>query len=307
MNMFLFFLLVGAADFRIESQHFVIESRRDLKRLAESVMKTAEEQYESAKKMMPLTFSGKIIVRIADSMSEYESLQPKGMSAPRWSVGIAYPKRREIVLRGDSTHGPDEILRTFRHELAHIFLHNFSERQIPLWFSEGFSMYFEASGGLPRGIRLIRQALANEYIDIERLENALPDNPVDIHNAYLTASEFFSYLLSQIGEVGLYKVFEYLGEGNDIRYAIYMVSGKTLSEMERDFRRSARFRYAWLPVITSSTTLWILLTILFIYVFVVKRRRTELRLEAMRAEEERILLEGLESEEALEEQKRYLN
>lgn len=307
MNILLLFLIIGATDFKIESQHFIIESKTDLKRLSESVMNTAEKQYESIKKMMPVSLDSKITVKIAASMSEYESMQPDGAKAPTWSVGIAYPKRRLVVLRGDFSHGPNEMLKTFRHELAHIFLHNYSDRQIPIWFSEGFSMYFEDRGGLGRNFSLIRQAFSNEYIDIEKLTDGFPNNPVDIHNAYLTASEFFSYLLSQIKEEGLYRVFEYLGKGDDIKYAIYKVSGKTLSEIERDFKRSARFKYAFLPVITSSTTLWIFLTILFIYVFIVKKRRADTKLEVMRAEEEMLLNKKFESEAFTEEKKKYLN
>ncbi|MCX7958024.1 MAG: peptidase MA family metallohydrolase [Deltaproteobacteria bacterium] len=267
-----------------------------MKRLADSVRKTAESQYNEIKKIMPVSFSGKITVRIALSLREYESLQPEGHKAPVWSVGIAYPAKNLIVLRGDATHGPDEILRTFRHELAHIFLHNYSDKKIPKWFSEGFSMYFEDEGGLIRSFKLMRQAFSNGYIDIDTLEEDFPDNPVDVQNAYLTSSEFFSFMLSRIGEEGLYKVFENVGQGMDFRYAIYKVSGKTVSEMENEFRKSTRFRYGWVPVITSSTTLWVLLTFLFIYVFIIKKRRSEKRLELMRLEENLILLKKFDEE-----------
>ncbi len=310
MNWLILLFLIGASDFRYETEHFVIESHSDLKKLSISIIETAEEQYSRIKRMMPVELSKKINIKVANSMDEYEAMQPEGMKAPTWSVGIAYPKRRLIVLRGDPNHGPDEILKTFRHELAHIFLYNYSEVRIPVWFSEGFSMYFESEGGILRSFSLIRQAFANEYIDIDKLEDGFPDNPVDIHNAYLTSSEFFSFLLSRINEEGLYKVFEYIKEGNDIRFAIFRVSGKTLSEMELEFKKSARFRYAWLPVITSSTTLWILLTLFFVYVFIIKQRRTDLKLAAMRKEEEQLLLEMLNSENSDEVKKqntRYLN
>ncbi len=290
----IFLLLL--CGYRTESANFVIESDDSLKRLAESVKENAETQYSEIQKMMPFEQKSKITVRIAGSMKEYEALQPEGYRAPTWSVGIAYPSKRLVVLRGDATHGPDEILRTFRHELAHVFLHNYSGMKIPKWFSEGFSMYFEDRGGLGRSFRLMKQAFSNSYIDIDTLEDTFPDNPVDIQNAYLTSAEFFSFMLSKIGEEGLYRVFENVGRGLDFRYSIYKVAGKTVSDMEKEYKKSSRFRYAWLPVITSSTTLWLLLTFLFIYVFVVKKRRTGKKLEIMKMEEELILLDRFEKE-----------
>lgn len=292
---YVFFLLL-AYGYKTESHHFIVESDYSLRRLADSVKEVAERQYNEISKMMPIEQEGKIRVRIATSMREYNSFQPAGYEAPIWSVGIAYPKMGLIVLRGDSTHGPEEILRTFRHELAHIFLHNYVEKKIPKWFSEGFAMYFEERTGLSRSFKLMRQAFANSYVDIDTLEESFPDNPIDINNAYLTSSEFFTFLLSEIGEEGLYKVFENLRDGVEFRYAVYKVAGKTISEMEKEFKKSSRFKYAWLPIITSSTTLWLVLTFLFIYVFIVKKRRAEKKLELMRMEEELLLMEKFEKE-----------
>lgn len=307
MNILFIILLLAGSDYRIESSHFVVESNSDLKRLSESVLKNAEEQFNEIQKMMPLSLEDKISIRIALGLKEYEAFQPDGFRAPTWSIGIAYPSRRLIVLRGDATNGPEEILRTLRHELAHIFLHNFSDKKIPKWFSEGFSMYFEERGGLSRGLKLIRQAFSNSYIDIDTLEDGFPDNPIDIQNAYLTSSEFFSYLLSIVGESGLYKIFEMVKGGLDFRYAIYKVAGKTVSDIEKDFKKTTRFKYAWLPLITSSTTLWIFLTGLFVYVFVVKKRRTNRRLDIMRAEENLTLLKRFEEEEKSDGSGRYIN
>lgn len=308
MNSVFYVILFTLSVYSKGSQHYIVESDQDLKRLADTIIEVAESQYNEIRRIMPVEFEKKITIKIAGSLKEYESLQPEGYRAPIWSVGIAYPEKGLIILRVDSAYSMDDILKTFRHELAHIFLHNFSNKKIPKWFSEGFSMYFEERGSLARSFRLMRQAFANSYIDIDTLEDSFPDDPVDVHNAYLTASEFFSYLLSEIGEEGLYRVLEYVKEGADFRYAIYKVSQKTVSEMERDFKKTSRFRYAWLPVITSSTTLWILLTLFFIYVFVVKKRRTDERLEVMRAEEYQALMEKFEEiDKKSQDPNRYLN
>jgi|GEM_PF-2359601 len=305
MDILLIIILSLTTNYNISTEHFTIESDKGLKRLADSIIKTSEQQYLEISKMMPVHFEQRIDIKVAGSLKEYESFQPEGYKAPTWSVGIAYPKKRLIVLRGDATQGPDEILRTLRHELAHIFLHNFSDRKIPKWFSEGFSMYFEDKRGLSRSFRLMRQAFTNSYIDIDTLEDSFPDNPLDVQNAYLTSSEFFSYLLSEIKEEGLYKVFEYVKEGLTFKLAIYRVSGKTVTEIEREFKRTSRFRYAWLPAITSTTTIWIFLTFLFLYVFVIKKRQTAMRLEIMREEENQLLLKELDDKNERDYNKSY--
>ncbi|MCX7945322.1 MAG: peptidase MA family metallohydrolase [Deltaproteobacteria bacterium] len=303
---YVIFLLFGNL-YRIESDNFIVEADFQLRRLADSVVGSAEKQIEEMYSIIPIELDGKITVRIAGSLREYEDFQPIDHKAPVWSVGIAYPKRRLIVLRGDATHGPDEILRTFRHELAHVFLHNFSNKKIPKWFSEGFSMYFEDRGGIVKSLKLIRQAIVNSYVPIDSIEESFPDDPIDIQNAYLTSTEFFSYLLSEIKEEGLNQVFQYVLDGLDFKYAIYKVSGKTISEMERDFKRRSRFRYAWLPLITSSTSIWLFMTFLFVYVYIIKKRRSDKRLELMRLEEELTILKKLESEERYDNHERRIN
>jgi len=307
MNLLILILILASNQIRLDSGHFVVESSYELKSLSESTLKEAESQYREISKIMPIQFKDRIVVRIANSMAEYESLQPEGSIAPTWSVGIAYPKKRLLILRGGGATSIDDIMKTFRHELAHIFLHNYSDKNIPRWFSEGFSMYFEERGGLTRGFRLMRQAFSNSYIDLDQIEDSFPDNPIDVQNAYLTSSEFFAYLMSVIGEDGLYRVFEYLKDGLDLKFAIYKVSGKSLYELERGFKKSARFKYAWLPVITSSTTLWVFLTLLFIYVFIVKKRRISERLETMRIQEEEEMLQRFNEQDSSDRDNRHLN
>jgi hypothetical protein len=305
MELLLLLLILADSPFKVESEHFVVESSYELKRLSRSVLEEAEKEYYEISRMMPVSFDGRITIRIAGSLTEYERMQPEGSSAPTWSQGIAYPKKRLLILRGSGITSVDDIMKTLRHELAHIFLHNYSSKEIPRWFSEGFSMYFEERGGLTRGFKLIRQAFSNSYIDLDKLEDGFPEDPIDVQNAYLTSSEFFAYLLSVIKEEGLYKVFEYVKEGLDFKFAIYRVSGKSITELEKGFHKSVRFKYAWLPVITSSSTLWILLTTLFIYVFIVKKRRTSDRLKIMQLEEEEELMQRFKKKS--EDRGQYLN
>ncbi|MBA2457880.1 MAG: hypothetical protein H0V43_02855, partial [Gemmatimonadales bacterium] len=53
-----------------------------------------------------------------------------GGRAPTWGAAIALPDQRTIAIRADG----GDLVRTLRHELAHLALHQDIEVPVPLWF-----------------------------------------------------------------------------------------------------------------------------------------------------------------------------
>ena len=55
----------------------------------------------------------------------------------RGAPAIALPGARTILLRADE----DDLVRTLRHELAHLALHEAVAVRVPLWFDEGYAAW----------------------------------------------------------------------------------------------------------------------------------------------------------------------
>src|SRR5581483_11958794 len=65
-----------------------------------------------------------------------------GPGAPEWGAAITFPDTRRIVMQGRSA-GTDagDPAEVFRHELAHLALHEFLGDLPPRWFDEGYASY----------------------------------------------------------------------------------------------------------------------------------------------------------------------
>ncbi len=64
------------------------------------------------------------------------------------------------------------------------------------------------------------------------------------------------------------------------------VYGIRWEEIEERWRNYLKLRFSWVPIITSTTTLWFLVTIVFIFGYLRKRRANRLKLEEWEREDE---------------------
>ena len=64
------------------------------------------------------------------------------------------------------------------------------------------------------------------------------------------------------------------------------VYGLRWEELEKRWRDYLKLRFSWIPIVTSTTTLWFLVTIVFILGYLRKRKANRLKLEEWDREEE---------------------
>ncbi len=89
-----------------------------------------------------------------------------GPHAPEWGAAVAFPDSRRIVMQGRSA-GADagDPREVFRHELAHLALHEYLGDLAPRWFDEGYASYAARETGradaLAANLALVRQGHAD--------------------------------------------------------------------------------------------------------------------------------------------------
>jgi hypothetical protein len=260
-------------------------------RLAKEIMASAEA--ERARIVADLGRGGdvRVEVRLAFGPNDFQEAQPEGSVAPVWSTGLAYPALRLIVLqaRGGAGGGPEALQQTFRHELSHLMLFQaLGDRRPPRWLSEGMAMYHAGEWQFSRAMSITRAIAFRTVIPLRDLERAFPADAPAVHLAYAESIEFVSYLFGRYGREGVGALIARLAEGDAIDAASRAALGAPIAEIEKAWLSRLRWYYAWIPLITSSATLWFFISVVFIAGYLRRTRQNRRRLKEM--EEEEMLL-----------------
>jgi hypothetical protein len=192
-----------------------------------------------------------IRVIIASTVAEFHRIQPQGSHIPSWAVGVAYPSKDLIILLSPKSklRGRFNLIKTFRHELIHILLgHAFrGKEKVPRWLNEG--------------------------------------DPKLAELAYCESFYFISFLKGKFGREAFRFFLQEYSKQKDFHRSLKKVYHLRWPEMESLWLEYLRLRFSWIPIITSSTTLWFSMTLLFLVGYMQKRRRNRLKLQQWEKEE----------------------
>lgn len=219
-------------------------------------------------------------------------LAPEGSGAavavPPWVAGYAYSDRGIVVLLPARTPTyPDSSFEDLlRHEVAHVLVARAAgNRPLPRWFQEGMAMIAGLTWGLDDRTRLTMTLLADRQISLAELEERFQGGGGEVHRAYAIAGAFVRHLLEQHGPDAPGRILAGVREGLSFEDAFLRATGETLGEAEASFWSDQSFWYRWIPILTSSALLWVLITLLFLWA-VRRRRARDAALRRMWEEEE---------------------
>lgn len=217
------------------------------------------------------------------------TLEEEGIGTPeRWVAGLADPAAGRIALRAGTELETLASLRTvFRHELAHLLVHEASAGQAPRWLHEGYAQFASGAWGFDDAWRIQLALFRGGSSTLADVDLRFRSNSEDVRTAYLLSYTVVQELHALGGEAGISAFFQRLREGDSSDVALRRVFGVTQEQFERRWRSMVMDRYGWLYLLTRAALFWLLIT-LFVFVVGVRRvRRDRRRLEEMR-EEERI-------------------
>jgi hypothetical protein len=207
---------------------------------------------------------------------------------PPWVSGYAYGAEGVIVLLPARTPSyPDSSLEELlRHEVAHVLVARAAGgRPLPRWFHEGVAMIAGTSWGLDDRSRLTVTMIGGQAVSLADVERQFTADRGSTFEAYAVAGSFVNELLSREGDDAVARVLAGVGRGLSFEDAFRDATGATLADAERSFWRRQSFWYRWVPILTSSVTLYMLITLLAIWAMG-KRRARDSALRRMWEEEE---------------------
>lgn len=181
----------------------------------------------------------------------------EGTGVPRWAAGVAHSESGEIVI---AQHAPDgsrtDLDSLLRHELAHVALHRATAGQpLPRWFHEGIAESFGNGVDLLRSQTLAGAIFGPGVPPLAQLEdNIRGTDAIAATIGYAAARDFVNYLRDRDDSDGaqLRQVLVELGHGRSFDAALVKVYGRTLHDLDAEWRSGLTGRFSWFPVVSSG-------------------------------------------------------
>lgn len=207
-------------------------------------------------------------------------LAPEGSAlagpVPSWVSGFADPAAGVVVLMPSRAPSyPDSTLDDLlRHEVAHVLIGRAAGgRPVPRWFQEGLAMIAGQSWGLEERTRLTLALFADRRIPLAALDSHFAGGEGTVQRAYTVAGAFVRDLVQRHGPRATGEILAGLADGLPFDAAFARATGESLAVAEGSFWDRQTFWYRWVPLLTSSVTLWLLITLLALWAMGKRRAR----------------------------------
>jgi len=210
-----------------------------------------------------------------------------GPGAPEWGAAITFPESRRVVMQGKKggteAGDPREV---FRHELAHLALHEYLGDLPPRWFDEGYASYsareWRREDALAANLALALRGTPT----FAELDADLSAGATTAQNAYALAYRAVVELAALDPDRGLAPFFASWKREQSLDRALRRTFGMTLSGFEQYSQQLTRRRYGALALVSDVTVGGLVLLIIIFPLYLARRRRDRRRMAELRAADE---------------------
>jgi len=225
-----------------------------------------------------------VVIAIAPDARRFREWS--GAGAPDWGAAIAIPAERRIVLQGSSA-GSDagDPLQALRHELAHLALHESMGDLPPRWFDEGYASWCAREWSREDLLAASLGLLLHGVPPLDSLDAGFTGGAVRAGMAYALSYRAVADLAALDTARGLTVFFDRWRAHGRMDRAMREAFGLTEERFEREWRARTFRRYGLAALVANLGALAALFGLIVAPVWVSKRRRDRMRLEAMRQTE----------------------
>lgn len=226
-------------------------------------------------------------VRFVRDAEELRALAPANAPPPEYAAGVAYPSVGLALVSATEPRSlqPVRVRQVLRHELSHLLLGVATGRQpIPRWFSEGVAVVQAGEQTWERFQTLSIASWTGRLLPFEQLDRGFYGGS-SVEVAYAESASAVSFLMSVDGRARFPLFVSQLGAVGDADQAARRTYGRTLGQLEAEWRSANALQFALAPIFAGSGALGLAGTILLAAAWLRKRRR-EGRIRARWATEE---------------------
>jgi|WetSurMetagenome_2_1015567.scaffolds.fasta_scaffold32306_3 hypothetical protein len=201
--------------------------------------------------------------------------------APSWVAGYALPPLATIVLFPARVPSyPDRNLEALVvHEVAHVLVARAAGgNDVPRWFDEGLATVAAREWALEDRARTALALLGERPRSVAEVDASFSGDGAAAARAYALSAAFVRFLLREHGTAAAARTLALVAAGEPFAEAFRRATGAPLAVAESAFFRREAIWGTWVPFLTSSTALWIGITVLALLAIRGRRRRdAELR------------------------------
>lgn len=221
---------------------------------------------------------------------EFQTIQQGRDVLPDWVLGVAYHTLSRIVIKspGAVRSGHYDLKKIFIHELTHILLGTTFDgvEHIPRWLNEGLAMYESREWSFDRVSTITRAVLTDSLLPLSEITHTFPKKREEVELAYCQSFYLLSFMIDQYGRETFQRFVQYYSKERVLDDALIKVYGMNLNKLEKKWHRYLKMRFSWIPILTSTGTLWFLITLIFLLSYM--RRRHKARLTLKQWDEEKL-------------------
>jgi Peptidase MA superfamily len=227
----------------------------------------------------------RVLVAIAPDKRRFREWA--GADAPEWGAAIAFPGLQRIILQGRDAGGdagdPREV---FRHEIAHLALHEWLGDLAPRWFDEGYASY-AAREWTREDALMANFALALRGTpSLEDLDAGFGHGASQAQTAYALSYRAVAELAALDPERGLSLFFANWRETQSLDRGIRATYGMTLADFEKRWQQRTRRRYGAIALIGDLAIGGVLMLVVIFPLYLARRQRDRARMAALVASDE---------------------
>jgi hypothetical protein len=266
-----------AGDFVHTTEHFQISASQ-----AQLNLPYYGEACENAlKRLLPQTPASlanpPIRVRVAANLEEFTALSGRRQEQ---TLAVALPEDGLMILNSAGLSKTEAGMRdqTLSHELVHLLLGRLTrgEIRVPYWFHEGMAQLLSGDRSHGGSLDLAWATAAGRLIPMENLNTDFPYETPKSPLAYAQSASFTEYVIEEHYFLDSPQaLFRQMAERTDKAREILLWLGRTqnIQELEKGWRQDLGRLRNWVVLISSSTLLWIVISLLFLLSYRLKRRR----------------------------------
>ena len=226
-----------------------------------------------------------IDVHVADDPVRFAKHFPAGNPMAERAVGVAFPHQGRIVLR---SHGSAHftLSETFDHEISHILIHRAAgQRHLPRWFLEGIAIWQAGEAVLAEMEKASGAAAQDDLIPFEELDRRFPNYGKAVDLAYAQSALFVRWLYSRFGDKAFRVLLAGVAAGHGFDAAFMDAFGRTRQDLSTQWEGELQKQGSAMMFLRDGNFLWVLMAMLIVWAYVIKRRERKAAIEAMEGPE----------------------
>ncbi|MEM8934221.1 MAG: hypothetical protein AAGE94_23710 [Acidobacteriota bacterium] len=215
---------------------------------------------------------------------------PEARRAPAWAVAYAIGAAGYVVLipARVPVYPDGDLVGVLRHEIIHVLVARAAGRYgVPRWFNEGIAVIAAREWQLGDSGRAVVAAFRRSATSMSEVERGFSGGQHTAARAYAVSAAFVRWLLDEEGKRVVARILDHVAEGQTFRTAVRSATQRSLVDLEREFWSDFDFWHRWVPILGSSTTLWIAISMLAVVAFRRRRQKDEEILERWDEEDRR--------------------